>query len=150
MADAPLKIGRGSCVTLHYTLRLADGHVIESTRKAEPTTHVIGAGGWLPALEDCLLGLAVGDVRRFDIAALDIGPAEIANVQVMARDEFPADMPLEPGMVVGFALPSGEEAPGTILDVSEHEVTVDFSHPLAGRDLVWEVEILAVMPPPPA
>lgn len=144
-----LKIDRGCRVTLHYTLSLADGHVIESTRATEPATHVIGAGEWLAPLEERLLGLSAGDVRRFDIGAAEIGPADVANVQAMSRDEFPADMPLKPGMVIGFALPSGEEAPGTVLDVSEHEVIVDFSHPLAGRDLVWEVEILAVMPPPP-
>ncbi len=65
----------------------------------------------------------------------------------MLRDEFPPEMGLEPGMVVGFTLPSGEEVAGTVLEVMEHEVTVDFSHPLAGRDLVWEVEILEVKPP---
>ncbi len=140
-------IETGSHVTLHYTLSLADGHIVETTRDSAPATHVIGAGNWLAMLEDRLLGLAAGDVRRFEIAAAEVGAPEAPEPQVMARDEFPPEMRLEPGMVVGFTLPSGEEVAGTVLEVTAHEVTVDFSHPLAGRDLVWEVEILSVKSP---
>jgi FKBP-type peptidyl-prolyl cis-trans isomerase SlpA len=65
----------------------------------------------------------------------------------MPRSDFPIDMSLEPGIVVAFDLPSGDEVPGTVVEVSEHEVQVDFSHPLAGHDLVFEVEILEVAAP---
>jgi len=136
----------GSHVTLHYTLSLADGHIVETTREGVPATHVIGAGNWLAALEARLIGLTVGDVRRFEIAATEVGAPEVPEPQIMPRDEFPSEMALEAGVVVGFMLPSGEEIAGTVLDVTEYEVTVDFSHPLAGRDLVWEVEILEVKP----
>ncbi len=141
------RIEAGGRVTLHYTLSLADGHVVETTREGTPATHVIGAGNWLAALEDRLIGLVAGDVRRFEIAAAEIGAPEPPEPQVMARDEFPPEMRLEPGVVVGFTLPSGEEVAGTVLEATAHEVTVDFSHPLAGRDLVWEVEIIEVKPP---
>lgn len=148
------RIEAGSHVTLHYTLRLADGHVVDTTREGAPVTHVIGTGNWLAALEDRLIGLAVGEAKRFEIAATEVGAFGTPEPQVMPRDEFPPGMALEAGMVVGFTLPSGEEVAGTVLDVSGHEVTVDFSHPLANRDLVWEVEILSVtvpdvtLPPP--
>lgn len=134
-------------MTLHYTLSLLDGHIIESTRGSVPATHVIGAGEWLAALEDRLIGLVAGDVRRFEIAAAEVGAPETPTPQVMPRDEFPPEMGLEAGMVIGFTLPSGEEVAGTVLDVTEHEVTVDFSHPLANRELVWEVEIIDIKPP---
>ena len=147
MAGGVAAIERGSRVTLHYTLSLADGHVVETTREASPATHIMGSGDWLPALEDRLLGLRAGDSRRFEIGAAEVGAPETPEPQVMPRDEFPPELKLEPGQVIGFALPSGEEIPGTVLEVSEYEVTMDFSHPLAGWDLVWEVEILEVMPP---
>lgn len=142
-----MRVEKGSYVTLHYTLSLLDGHIIESTRGSAPATHVIGAGEWLAALEDRLVGLVAGDVRRFEIAAAEVGVSEPPEPQVMARDEFPPEMRLEPGMVIGFTLPSGEEVAGTVLEAMAHEVTVDFSHPLANRDLVWEVEILSVTAP---
>ncbi len=147
MAGGVAEITQGSRVRLHYTLSLADGHVVETTRDASPAAHVMGNGDWLPVLEDRLLGLRTGESRRFEISAADVGMSETSEPQVMPRDEFPPELNLEAGQVIGFALPSGEEIPGTILEISEYEVIVDFSHPLAGRDLVWEVEILEVMPP---
>ena len=145
MAGDVTEIGKSSRVTLHYTLSLADGHIVETTRETSPATHVMGKGDWLPVLEDRLLGLCAGDSRRFEIGAAEVGAPETPEPQVMPRDEFPPELKLEPGQVIGFALPSGEEIPGTVLEVSEYEVTMDFSHPLAGWDLVWEVEILEVI-----
>ncbi len=143
----PRRVEAGSRVTLHYTLSLADGRVVETSRNGAPATHVMGAGHWLPVLEERLLGLAAGDARRFEIAAVEVVPPEPIEPQVMPRDEFPPEIRLEPGFVVGFTLPSGEEVAGTVLETTEHEVTVDFSHPLANRDLVWEVEIISVTAP---
>jgi FKBP-type peptidyl-prolyl cis-trans isomerase SlpA len=147
MAGDTTEVGRGSRVTLHYTLILADGHVVETTRATSPATHVMGSGDWLPVLEDRLLGLCAGDSRRFEIGAAEVGMPGAPAPQVMPRDEFPPELKLEAGQVIGFSMPSGEEIPGTVLEVSEYEVTVDFTHPLTGRDLVWEVEILEVIPP---
>lgn len=140
-------IGKNSRVTLHYTLSLADGHVVETTRNTSPPMHVMGSGEWLVVLEDRLLGMRAGESQRFEIAAAEVGMPQAPEPQVMPRDEFPPEMKLEPGQVIGFSMPSGEEIPGTVLEVSEYEVTVDFTHPLVGRDLVWEVEILEVIPP---
>ncbi len=147
MAGDVTEIGNGSRVTLHYSLRLADGRVVETTRATSPATHVMGKGDWLPVLEDRLLGLRAGDSRRFEIAAAEVGVPETPEPQAMPRDEFPPELRLEPGQVIGFTLPAGEEIPGTVLEVSGHEVIVDFSHPLAGWSLVWEVEILEIMSP---
>lgn len=144
-----MPVAAGSTVTLHYTLSLAaTGRVVDTTRDGEPLRLVVGESDLLPAFERCLLGLETGDVRSFEIESRDAyGAEDIADIQAMPRSDFPPDMKLEAGMVIGFDLPSGEEVPGTIVEVSEHEVQVDFSHPLAGHDLVFAVEILHVEPP---
>ena len=143
-----MKIEKGSRVTLHYTLSLADGKVADSTKENEPLTIVLGESDLLPAFEHCLLGLQPGDKRRFEIPCMEAyGPSEVDNVHALLRDEFPPEMKLEAGLVIGFETPSGEEVPGTILEVSEKEVSVDFSHPLAGHDLVFDVEVVEVIPP---
>ena len=64
----------------------------------------------------------------------------------MPRSEFPADMPLEPGLIVGFTTPSGEEVPGAIQEIKGDDVVVDFNHPLAGHEVIFDVEILEVKP----
>ena len=135
----------GSRVTLHYTLSLADETIVDSTREAEPITFQIGSGALIDMLECRLFGLHAGEQRRFEISAAQSQlPTDAEAVQVMARSDFPADMVLETGQVLGFVMPSGEEVPGLIVSISDSEVVVDFSHPLAGRDLIFDVEILAV------
>jgi len=137
----------GSRVTLHYTLCLADDTVVDSTRDGEPITFSMGSGALIEILESPLLGLHTGEHRRFEISAAEsLLPADAEVMQVMARSDFPADLALEAGQVLGFVMPSGEEVPGLIVSVSDIEVVVDFSHPLAGRDLIFDVEILAVEP----
>jgi FKBP-type peptidyl-prolyl cis-trans isomerase SlpA len=137
----------GSRVTLHYELRLADETVVDSTRAGEPATFLMGSGDLIELLEQRLLGLQAGERRHFDISAAEsrtaAGPAV---VQTLARSDFPAELVLEAGQVFGFETPSGEEVPGLIVSFSDTEVIVDFSHPLAGRDLIFDVEILAIEP----
>lgn len=135
----------GSTVVLHYTLSLAGGKQVESSCGGEPAAVVIGKSDWPPALEDLLVGLKVGERRRFEIPAEAYGLSE-PDVHGIPREEFPPELALRPGMVIGFDTPSGAEVPGTVVEVTPREVMVDFSHPLSGHDLVLEVEILEVVP----
>lgn len=144
----------GSRVSLHFSLSLADGTPVEASAPHEPWTVTIGSGDLIEALERCLLGLRAGERRRCEIPALDaFGPAHDAAIHTLPRDAFPPELNAEVGQVIGFSTPAGDEIPGHVLSVTETEVTVDFCHPLAGHDLVFEVEILAVDGPamdPPA
>ena len=138
----------GSRVTLHYTLTLRDGEVVDSTRAGAPAQVKIGAGDLFEPLEKRLLGLVSGDRGRFSIDALEsLAIAGNETVQLFARDDFPAELELRPGQMIAFSTPNDDELPGRVVAVSEHEVSVDFSHPLAGRDLVFDVEILSVEAP---
>jgi FKBP-type peptidyl-prolyl cis-trans isomerase SlpA len=142
------EIVKGSEVTLHYTLKLADGRTVETSREAEPVTLVVGAGDFLAAFEQRLIGLRVGDHHHFDIPCGEAyGETAGEDIHVLPRDDFPPDMMLEPGLVIAFETPSGAEAPGVVTEVTEHEVSVNFTHPLAGHDLAFVVEILAVKSP---
>lgn len=146
-----MEIQYGSTVTLNFTLRLVEQDIlVDSTKGEEPMTFVMGDGDLVEGMETPLLGLKAGDVRRFEVAAEDAyGPAEIDedNIQNIPVSEFPEDVEINPGLVVGFTSPSGDEIPGTIMGFTDEIVTVDFGHPLAGHDLVFEVEIIDVKPP---
>lgn len=134
----------GRTVALHYSLRLEDGTEVASSRDDEPLRFTVGDGTLIAGLEKLLHGLGPGDRRTFEVAPEDAyGTHDPSNVQMMPLDQF-AGMELEPGFIVGFDTPSGEELPGTILAVSDDGVQVDFNHPLAGRDLIFEVEVVAV------
>lgn len=142
-----LVIETGRRVTLHYTLSLADGMLVDRTEPDAPASFVMGSGELVELLERRLLGMRPGERGHFDIPAEEThGALDADSVQHLPRGDFPPELELTPGQLIGFAAPNGQEVPGLILAVNDAEVTVDFSHPLAGRDLVFDVEILAVDP----
>ncbi len=137
----------GSRVHLSFSLSLAEGTPVDSAAPEAPLAITIGSGELFEALEDLLLGLSAGERRRFEIPASQaFGPARDDAIHTLPRDVFPPELAVEAGQVIGFATPSGQEVPGVVVAVGETEVNVDFSHPLSGHDLVFEVEILAVEP----
>jgi FKBP-type peptidyl-prolyl cis-trans isomerase SlpA len=142
-----LTIGPGSEVLMHFSLSLADGTVADSTRDDEPLRFVMGDGTLIEGLELVLYGLKKGDRQCLSIEPRDaFGFPDEDNIHTLPRSEFPADMQVEVGMIIGFSTPSGEEVPGAIQEIKDDEIVVDFNHPLAGHEVIFDVEILEVKP----
>jgi len=142
-----LTIGPGSEVLMHFTLSLADGTVADSTDEDAPLRFVMGDGTLIEGLELVLYGLKPGDRQCLSIDPRDaFGFPDEENIHTMPRSEFPADMQLEAGLIISFTTPSGEEVPGGIQALKEDEVVVDFNHPLAGHEIIFDVEILEIKP----
>lgn len=138
----------GSHVKMHYVLRLDDGTVAEDSHTHGPVEFDMGDGSLIPGLERALFGLKTGDRQTLRISPREgYGARNPEHVHTMPRSAFPTDFPVEPGLVIGFDLPDGEHAPGTILSVEGDQVRVDFNHPLAGREIVFDVEVLDVETP---
>jgi FKBP-type peptidyl-prolyl cis-trans isomerase SlpA len=143
-SDLPT-IGRHSEVTIHYEIRLPDDRVVDSSFDDEPFTVTLGSGAFEPRLEEALIGLPLGEFTRILLTPEHaFGMPDPGNVHTMPRGRFPEDMPLEPQLVIEFDLPNGESVPGTVTAVTEEAVTVDFNHPLAGRNIQLIVQVLAV------
>jgi FKBP-type peptidyl-prolyl cis-trans isomerase SlpA len=141
------RIGAGKRVTLHFSVLLAEGNVVlDSTReRPEPVSFVVGDGSLIPGFEQAINGLKAGDRRSMIIpASKGFGDWNPENLQTFARNYFDAGMALEPGLVVSFADKSKAELPGVVKEVNNDTVLVDFNHPLAGRELVFEVDIIRV------
>lgn len=146
MSDKENLIAPGSRVIMHYRLAMEDGSVVDSTwDDDDPIAFTIGDGTMAAGLDDALQGLKKGDHVTLHIAPEQaFGHKDTANIHSMPREEFDPQMPLEPGLVIGFTLPNGEELPGMVLEVEEESVLVDFNHPLAGHTVIFEVMILDV------
>ncbi len=143
-------ISPGFTVTLHLSLALEDGTVAESTFEDEPLTFTMGDGTLVEGLELGLYGLKAGATQRLVLQPEQaFGLHDPGKLHPLARADFPEELQLEPGVIIGFEMPSGEELSGTIVSLSEEGVNVDFNHPLAGRVVVFEVEIIAVAPAQP-
>ena len=143
-------IRQGSRVLMHFSLALPDGSEAVSTFGSEPELLVVGEGDLTEGLEMAILGLKKGDRQTLELTpAQAFGSWEEDKLQWMPRKDFSPELTLEPGLAIAFETPSGEEVPGTITEVGEQRVSIDFNHPLAGVDIVFSVEILDVQGPEP-
>lgn len=142
--SASVPLGPGTRVRLRFTLRLASGELVDSTGDT-PAEFTVGDGNLLPGFESAMFGLRAGDERVLSIAADNgFGLHIAANVQRMPRSSFAPDITLEEGLIVSFADAQKSELPGVVSRIDGEMIEVDFNHPLAGRELTFEVEILDV------
>jgi len=141
-------IDSGSEVILHFTIKLADDSVADSTRASnKPARLKMGDGSLSPGFEQRLLGLAAGEQAAFTLAPDEaFGHPNPDAILHMERTRFPADVPVEVGAIIAFGQPDGREIPGIVRAVEGESVTVDFNHPLAGQTVLFEVEIVDVDP----
>ncbi len=141
---AEQRIAAATQVTLHFAIKLDNGDVVDSTFDKQPATFKVGDGNLLPGFEQALYGLKAGDKRSLPIAPEQgFGQPNPQNVQVMPRSQF-KDMELAEGLLVIFNDAANAELPGMVQSFDDNQVSVDFNHPLAGKALSFEVEILAV------
>ena len=138
------RIGPDKEVTLHFALGLENGDVVDSTFDKKPATFKVGDGNLLPGFEQQLYGLKAGDKRSLQVAPEQgFGQHNPQNVQVMPRNQFEG-MELSEGLLVIFKDAANAELPGVVKAFDDRQVTVDFNHPLAGKALTFEVEIIDV------
>lgn len=138
-------IGPGKSVTLHFAIKLEDGQIIDSNFSAEPATFTVGDGNLLEGFEQALFGLEEGAKQTLKILPENgFGMPNPSNIQNLPRSQFDG-MDLEQGLVISFSDPGNGELPGVIAEFDDKMVSVDFNHPLAGKKLDFEVEVLKVV-----
>ena len=140
------RIGPERQVTLHFAIKLESGDVVDSTFDKQPATFKVGDGNLLPGFEVALYGFKAGDKRSLQIEPENaFGQPNPQNVQVMPRGQF-QDMELSEGLLIIFNDAANAELPGVVKAFDEQQVTIDFNHPLAGKTLSFDVEIIEVRP----
>lgn len=141
-----MKIARGRSVELAYELKVKGGAVIESSTRSGPLRYVHGDGKMLPGLEKRLEGLQPGDERQGEIPAAEaFGTEASLPVKEMPRSAFPAGAKLEPGAVFEAKDPaSGAPIQFKVISATAQVASVRLMHPLVGRDIEYQVTVLAV------
>ena len=139
-------IKEGSKVTLHYTGTLDDGTVFDSSLNKQPLTFVVGEGQVIKGFEQGVIGMKVGDKKKIHIPSDQAyGPYDKKNIGDFPKSKIPQDMELKIGTKVFLeSEASGGVAMATVVGIKSDSVTLDLNHPLAGKDLNFEIEILAV------
>ena len=130
---------------MHFALRLTDGMVVESSFDNEPITFVVGDQTLDKGLELALIGLRPGDRQTLTLMpGQAFGTRDESALQLVPEDQFPPDIDLMEGQIIGFTGENGKELAGAVIEIMDRQVKVDFNHPLAGRQIEFEVQIIDV------
>lgn len=136
-------IQNGSRVKIDYTLYV-NGEVFDSSRGGEPLEYIHGGGQIIPGLERALDGLKPGDEKKIHVGPDDAyGPIHPQAIIQVPREQI-QDEAIEPGMILSARNADGQTMQGVVTEVSDGFVTVDFNHPLAGKELYFEITIVEV------
>ncbi|MFC2042316.1 FKBP-type peptidyl-prolyl cis-trans isomerase [Chloroflexota bacterium] len=143
----PVIVGakKGDTVTVHYTGMLDDGTVFDSSLEREPLEFTIGSGKVVPGFEEAIIGMQVGDKKTVTIPAEEAyGPHRDDRILLISREKLPEGLNPVVGQRLQLRLMDGRTVLVLVTEVREEEIVVDANHPLAGKDLTFEIELVDV------
>ncbi|HYC91521.1 MAG TPA: peptidylprolyl isomerase [Thermoanaerobaculia bacterium] len=136
---------KGDTVHVHYRGTLDDGSEFDSSEGNEPIVFTIGAGQVIPGFEDAIEGMSAGDKKTERIEAGNAyGDRRDELVFTVPRDQMPEGSDVEVGDMLRVGFPDGSNAAVQVAAVDEQSVTLDANHPLAGKNLTFELELVSI------
>lgn len=136
---------QGDTVKVHYTGKLEDGTVFDSSVDREPLEFAIGTGSLIPGFEQAVVGMSPGESKTERIIADQAyGQHREDMVLVVDRQQMPEDMQVGIGQQLQIRQQTGQTVPVVVTDVSDAEVTLDANHPLAGENLTFDIQLLEI------
>jgi len=135
----------GNIVQVHYTGTLQDGMMFDTSVGREPLEFTLGEDRMIPGFEQAVLGMKIGESKTVTIPAKDAyGPYDADMTLVVSREELPEDITPEIGQQLEMTGSDGGTIIVNITEVSDTTVTLDGNHPLAGKDLTFEIELVSI------
>jgi len=136
---------KGDKVSVHYTGRLDDGTRFDSSEGADPLEFELGAGQVIPGFESAVTGMNPGDKETVTVPVDEAyGPHRDEMVLAAPRSEIPTELNPQIGQQLQLQHPSGEAIPVVVTEVTDDTVTLDGNHPLAGKDLTFDLELVEI------
>lgn len=143
---APKQAETGDTVRVHYTGRLQNGEVFDTSAGDEPLEFTLGQGQMIRGFEQAVLGMQVGDNKTVTITVDEAyGPRRDDLILEVSRDELPDDLEPDVGMLLQSSQPDGSVIIFTITEVSDTTIKVDGNHPLAGLELTFDIELVEII-----
>ena len=138
-------VKQGDTVTVHYTGKLTDGTVFDSSRDRQPIRFTLGKGQLIAGFEKAVVGMAVGDRKTVVIPSAEAYGARQANAVVeMERKNLPQNFIPQVGQRLELTQQDDTNVLVTVTAVTDSTITVDANHPLAGKDLTFEIEVVSI------
>ncbi|MEX1010450.1 MAG: peptidylprolyl isomerase [Balneolaceae bacterium] len=139
------KIKNGDTVKVHYTGTLEDGSVFDSSEGRDPLEFEMGSGQLIPGFEKAVEGLEKGASTKVTIPSDEAyGEGREDLILSVPKDQLPDDVEPEVGMQLQVNQPDGQPIPVRITEVKEEEIVLDANHPLAGKELTFEIEVVGI------
>lgn len=136
---------KGDTVTVHYEGSLKDGTVFDSSRDRDPVSFKLGEGQLIPGFEKAVEGLAPGESTTAEVPPEEgYGPRRDEMVLAVEREQLPDDLDPDVGQQLQMQQPDGNSMVVTVAEVSDSSVTLDANHPLAGKELVFDIELVDI------
>jgi peptidylprolyl isomerase len=135
----------GDTVRVHYTGTLSDGSQFDSSRGGEPLEFTVGSGQLISGFDAAVDGMSVGETKTVTIPSDQAyGDHNPEMMREVPRSVIPAEIELEVGMVLSANGPEGQTLHFKVVEFDEEKVSVDGNHPLAGQDLIFDLELVSV------
>lgn len=141
------QVKSGDKVKVHYHGKLRSGETFDSSQGREPLEFTVGSGQVIKGFDQGVMGMQVGDKRTVEIPVQDAyGAKQDEMIIEFPRNQFPPDMKPEAGMQLMMNNGAGQSFPVTVTEVKEESVILDANHPLAGQDLIFDIELVEIVP----
>ena len=140
------QVKSGDKIKVHYHGRLTSGETFDSSEGRDPLEFEVGSGMVIPGFDNGVTGMMVGEKKTINIPFMDAyGPRNPEMVIEMPKDRFPQDMEIEAGMPLVMSDGQGQRFQVTVTEIKETSVMLDANHPLAGQDLVFDLELVEIV-----
>jgi FKBP-type peptidyl-prolyl cis-trans isomerase 2 len=139
------QVKKGDKIKVHYHGRLENGETFDKSEGRAPLEFEVGSGQVIKGFDDGVTGMAVGDKKTIHIPFMEAyGPANPDMIIEMPNDRFPQDMEVEVGMPLLMSDGQGQQFQVVVTEVKDNAVILDANHPLAGKDLIFDLELVEI------
>ncbi len=141
-----MAVQKGDTVKIHYHGRLTDGTVFDSSTGREPLEFEVGGGNVIPGFDKGVQGMQIGDKKTIEIPFPEAyGPVDPTMILEFPKSQLPSDMNPEIGLELAVNDEAGNQYPVVITEIKSDTIILDANHPLAGKDLIFDLELMDVL-----
>ena len=139
------QVKKGDKVKVHYHGKLTNGDTFDTSEGREPLSFEVGSGMVIKGFDDGVTGMEVGEKKTINIPVDEAyGPSNPEMIVKMPKDRFPEDLEVEVGLPLMMSDQNGQQFQVVVKEIDEEGVTLDANHPLAGQDLVFDLELVEI------
>jgi FKBP-type peptidyl-prolyl cis-trans isomerase 2 len=141
-----MSVQSGDTIKIHYHGRLSDGSTFDSSAGRTPLEFTVGSGAVIKGFDDGVQGMIIGEKKTIEIPFTEAyGPEDPTMIIEFPVEQLPADLVPEMGMQLNMNNSSGEQFPVTITGITEQNIILNANHPLAGKDLIFDLELVEIV-----